>query len=242
VTLSSDYAWFKFDAEPPGGAGLAVDSNGLFDNITMNNDGSYDADKWLNPSKLSGGCGASVVPNAAEQEFLRLDTLTGALFVHYWLDVPGETVTTNTVFSYGSTTTGTDNFSLIISSTKRPYTVTADVLDNGFSMTTGQHAIAHIIDVANNTNVTTVDGLPSSSGNFGTIPTALPIINKFGFLLLQNNGGGTHEFGEANTGNLRISDLMIIRIETDKSSLFPVLIVDKFKAGRFVIPPSWDEL
>jgi hypothetical protein len=242
MAIASDFAWFKFDLEPVGGPDVAVDSAGMFRNINLNNAGTYDADMWLSPSTAVGGSGASVTPDLNEQEFLRLDTLAGAMLLHYWIEVPSGAITQDQVFSYGSKNTKTDNWTIGISSGKRAQTVTADASKQSDEITTGEHAICHIIDAANETNIVTIDGYPRSSGNGNSLPSALPIVNKFGFLLNQNNVNGVNEFGEGDIGKLRISDLMIIRIETDKSSLFPALIVDKFRAGRFMIPESWEGL
>jgi hypothetical protein len=242
MAIASDFAWFKFDLEPVGGPDVAVDSAGIFRNITVNNAGTYDADMWLSPSTALGGSGASVTPDLNEQEFLRLDTLAGAMLLHYWIEVPSGEITQDNVFSYGSKNIKTDNWTIGISPVKRAQTLTSNGLVQSKAITTGEHAICHIIDVANETNIVAIDGYPRSNGNGNSLPSTLPTVNKFGFLLNQNNLNGTDEFGENDVGNLRISDLIIIRIETDKSSLFPALIVDKARAGRFMIPESWEGL
>lgn len=241
MILSSNHAWFKFDNKPLGGANVAQDSNGVFDDIILNNAGTYDADQWFTPSTFGGGSGASKTPSIAERELIRLDTLSGALFVHYWIDIQAQLLTNHVVFSYGSKAIK-DNFVCLLANTQRPITRVTNTANSSLSLSTGQYAITHIIDIANNTTITAVNGLPKSAGNLHGIPTALPQVNKFGFLLNQNNGTGVDEYGEGAAGNLRISDLMIIRIETDKSFLFPALMVDKFKAGRFNIPASWGGL
>lgn len=242
--FASEFAWFKFDEEPANGPTKAIDSGSpVFSELTMANAGDYTTNAgWMIPSAAakvaaSGGCGVMVSsPSVPQRAFVEIyDTvaaapLPGALIFSWWADIPATAITADHIFSYGNASIDSNGYSFGVA-----YTAGSSKLSGywdsgagpqshvGAPLSAGEHHLCVLMDVVGNTVYFFIDGLPDNSWSLKT-PTGAVAVNRIGFLMLMNGASGANEFGEGDTGDLGISDLKVIRIESDKTSQFPDII------------------
>jgi len=249
--LASQYVHFKMHGEYDGGATIVEDDSpdAIFRDITPNSVDWSTQSGW-NTGVTVGGNGKNITPNAAEQAFLRSDTINdGSILINAWVQLPDAATTTQAIFCYGKMSE--EGYVLNIDNS---YNLWASHKGNGVAanaksqdvMSPGQfYNVGAIYDFTNLTVTCWINGVMQGGPTTLAQLTDLPATNKYGFLLTSNGTAGFQDWGETittTTYESLISDLMVIRFETDVSDQFLSIMDGFWRSPRGTIPAVLDGL
>ena len=203
--------------------------DGIFSSFTLSNTPDWTTTPgWLTASTAGGGSGACRVATAAEQAFLNSHTCSGSILLNAWMQIPTAITGTDELFAYGKGS-DSDNYIIGITAARKflcGYAGTTTPVGAVLTADTIYNVGVHW-DFVNLKERVYIDGAAYSADTAITKLTGAPTNKLVGFLTAANGTEGAPatilEFAESDittTGQPLVSDLIIVRFESDVSASF----------------------